>query len=292
MVSMHHQVFILKDGRDLGFAVYGPESGQPVLYFHGTPSSRLEPLLLNAFDVDVEALLHSVQIKLIAVDRPGMGLSTFHAKGNFISFTEDVKQLLDSLSVSSCPVLCWSGGGPYALAMAHQYTFITEVYILCGFSRRFDKEVFNQMGFNKWYFRLAKYAPRFLKTAMNILRKKKIKHFVPQKLSGLAYVDYELLKDLSHLQAVAEATLKEACRNGAAGAVYEAQTYFNDLGFLLSAIQQPVQYWWGSLDMSVSRMHAEAVEQNVPNAIMHYRDNEGHLSLYIKGFKEVLQLLD
>lgn len=289
---MHNGIFDLKDGRKLGFALYGPETGQPVLYFHGTPSSRLEPQLLNAYNVNLEDLLLRSGIRLIAIDRPGMGLSSLHPTGDFLSFAEDVKQVADHLSVSACPVLCWSGGGPYALAMAFRFSqLITSVFILCGFSRHFDKEVFGQMGFNQWYFRLAKRAPWFLKGVMNLVRKKEIRRFLPQKFTGLAYVDYALLKDISRLNLVAQTTLKEACRDGAAGAVSEARLYYRDFGFSLSAIRQPVHYWWGTLDMSVNRVHAEAVEQQVAGAVMHYRENEGHLSMYIKGFQEAMQLI-
>src|SRR6202011_535845 len=36
------QRVILKDGRTLGFAEYGDPKGEPMLEFHGCPSSRLE----------------------------------------------------------------------------------------------------------------------------------------------------------------------------------------------------------------------------------------------------------
>jgi pimeloyl-ACP methyl ester carboxylesterase len=36
------QRLILKDGRTLGFAEYGDPKGEPMLEFHGCPSSRLE----------------------------------------------------------------------------------------------------------------------------------------------------------------------------------------------------------------------------------------------------------
>ncbi len=291
-MDVHDQTITLIDGRKLGFALYGPVSGQPVLYFHGTPSSRLEPQLLNLYGIDLEAVLFATSIQLIAIDRPGIGLSSFNSGGNFLSFAEDAKQLIDHLSVSECSILCWSGGGPYALAMAYQFPgIIKTVFVLCGFSRHFDEEVFRQMGFSKWYFRLAKNTPWLLRAAMNVLKNKEIKKLVPQKFTGLAYVDYTLLKDIPGLRVVAKITFKEACRNGSKGPVYEAQSYYNDFGFQLSAIRQPVHYWWGTLDMSVDRVHAEAIEQQVPNAIMHYRQNEGHLSMYIKGFEEAMKII-
>ncbi|MBD0331888.1 MAG: alpha/beta hydrolase, partial [Chitinophagaceae bacterium] len=225
-----------------------------------------------------------------AVDRSGMGLSTFNVMGNFLTFADDVKQLTEFLNIINCSVLCWSGGGPYALAIAHQYpALIKSVFIICGFSRSFDKEVLRQMGMNKWYFRSAKYSPWLLRMALNVIKRKHLKKIVPQKWTGLPYVDYALLKDPVHLNAVARNTIKEACRKGARGAVFEAKSYYNEFGFQLSKIQQPVHFWWGTEDMTVIRLHAEAVERQIPNSVMHYKNGEGHLSVYVNYMKEVFQ---
>jgi pimeloyl-ACP methyl ester carboxylesterase len=149
---MEESTIKLTDGRTLSYAIYGPVTGTPILYFHGTPSSRLELLLLNNYRMDIEQLLHQTNLKVIAVDRPGMGLSTFNKNGTFLSFASDAKELLVYLNIKNCSVLCWSGGGPYALAIAHQYAdVIKQVFIVCGFTRRFIKDVVGEMGMNKWY---------------------------------------------------------------------------------------------------------------------------------------------
>lgn len=286
------QTFTLPDGRQLGYCLYGQPEGRPCLYFHGTPSSRLEPQLLAAYDIDLNLLLYKANLFLIAVDRPGMGLSTFNPKGDFLSFAHDVQQLLQHLQITDCAVLSWSGGGPYALAIAHRYPqLISVVSIICGFTRPFDQDVLQLMGMNKWYFRSARRTPWLLKTSMNILRKQKTTKAPPQWITGLPYVDYAYFRGPRQLQVLSTLTMKEACQNGAQGPVYEARSYFNDFGFTLSAIQQPIHYWWGLEDMTVIRLHAEAVEQQAPNAILHYREREGHLSLYVNCFEEVLQQL-
>jgi pimeloyl-ACP methyl ester carboxylesterase len=102
-------------------------------------------------------------------------------------------------------------------------------------------------------------------------------------------VDYVYFKN--GIQVISQLTLKEACHNDAQGAVHEARSYFNDFGFILSDIQQPVHYWWGTADMTVIRLHPEAVEQQVPNAVMHYLEKEGHVSIYVNGFEEILEQL-
>jgi pimeloyl-ACP methyl ester carboxylesterase len=100
------QQFALPDGRQLGFSVVG--EGTPVLYFHGTASSRLETLLLKEF-----ACANGFQI--IGVDRPGYGLSTFAPRLRLRDFTADVNCLMDHLGLEKFALLAWSGGGPFGL---------------------------------------------------------------------------------------------------------------------------------------------------------------------------------
>jgi hypothetical protein len=70
--GMTDLTFELADGRMLGYALYGPASGQPVLYFHGTPSSRLEPQLINVWGNSLDRLLQQYNICLVAIDRRGL----------------------------------------------------------------------------------------------------------------------------------------------------------------------------------------------------------------------------
>lgn len=100
------QKFVLSDGRQLGFSVVG--EGTPVLYFHGTASSRLETLLLKEF-----ARKYGFQI--IGVDRPGYGLSSFAPRTRLRDFTADVNCLMDHLGIEKFALLAWSGGGPFGL---------------------------------------------------------------------------------------------------------------------------------------------------------------------------------
>jgi pimeloyl-ACP methyl ester carboxylesterase len=103
---MSNQILTLPDKRRLGCAVEG--EGKPVIYFHGTASSRLEIVLLKEF-------AHANQFKLIGIDRPGYGLSTFKAKIGLRDFAQDVDVLIKYLKLSSFAILSWSGGGPFAL---------------------------------------------------------------------------------------------------------------------------------------------------------------------------------
>jgi pimeloyl-ACP methyl ester carboxylesterase len=285
---MTEAIFTLNNDRKLSYAIYGPEDGKPVLYFHGTPSSRREILLLKAYDIDFDTTLFDAGIKLIAVDRHA--LTTFYPERNFLSFADDVVQLLQHFGIQQCPALCWSGGGPYALAIAHKYPGIIEgIHILCGFTKRFDRDVMQQMGRNKWYFRAARFIPPVLQIGLNITRRRKINSLPPQGFTGLPHRDYTLLQQ--GIKQVAGLTLKEATRKGTRSAVHEAASYYNDFGFDIREIEQPIHYWWGTKDMSVVEAHAREVEQKAQRPVMHYLKNEGHLSLYLKCFGEAIQTI-
>jgi pimeloyl-ACP methyl ester carboxylesterase len=290
---MIEEVFQLPDKRNLGYALYGPGDGQPVIYFHGTPSSRLEPSLVTAFGINLDALLVKYNIQLIAVDRPGMGISSFNPTGNFTSFADDVVSLLRFLKVDKAQALCWSGGGTFALAITNRYPHIIQaVNIIAGFTLSFDKPgVFKAMKSNKYYFGSARKISGILKFIMNVFIRKGAKRPLPQWISGLPDVDHTLIKDPNKFKRLAEATLQEACKQGSKGAVYEAALYFHHPGYELKEIKQPVHFWWGTSDTAVINLHAEAVEQQVKNAVMHYKKDDGHLSIFINYLQEALQTI-
>lgn len=290
---MRQNTIQLPDGRILSYAVHGAQEGWPVVYFHGTPSSRLEPLLPFIYGVDVYHLLQQHKLWLLAVDRPGMGRSTFHAQANFFSVADDVAYVLRQLNITRCSVLCWSGGAPFALALAHRFPrIINAVFIIAGFTIPFTKaHVFRLMGRNKLYFGAARQAPCFMRWIMNWFMKQEIKNSPPKSFTGLPDVDYRYLSNRRQYKHLAAITTQEACRYGARGAVHEAALYFRNFGFHLRQIQQPVYYWWGGEDKTVIRQHPKAVQQYAPQSKILFKPREGHLSIYIRYMGEVLHTI-
>ena len=113
-ISMHaeNQTFTLADGRALGFAEYGNPNGKPLFYFHGHPGSRFEARYLE----------NSETARIIGVDRPGLGLSTYKAGRKILDWPDDIAELANSLGIARFAVAGFSGGGPYALACAYTRT--------------------------------------------------------------------------------------------------------------------------------------------------------------------------
>src|SRR5215472_7867572 len=100
------------EGRQLGFAEFGAPWGRPVFWLHGTPGARRQ--------IPVEARVYAEEhdIRLIGIDRPGIGSSTPHRYANIRAFADDLGTIADTLGVDKMEVVGLSGGGPYALACA------------------------------------------------------------------------------------------------------------------------------------------------------------------------------
>jgi len=87
-----NQTYKLPDGRMLGYDDHGPPSGKPIFFFHGTPGTRLNWYLFGS-----EELMQKLNIRIISLDRPGLGLSDFHAGRQFCDWPGDVIALADTL---------------------------------------------------------------------------------------------------------------------------------------------------------------------------------------------------
>ena len=99
----------LGDGRQMAYAEWGDLAGRPLVFLHGTPASRL--LCLD------EEATEAAGVRLLTVDRPGYGLSDPQPGRTVLGWVDDFVELAGRLDLMPCPVVGWSGGGPYALAL-------------------------------------------------------------------------------------------------------------------------------------------------------------------------------
>lgn len=101
----------LPTGRRIALDARGDPDGVPVLYCHGTPDSRL------ARHPDDE-LARDAGVRLLAVDRPGIGDSDPDQVATPTSVADDLAAVLDDLGIETTAVLAWSTGSIFALALA------------------------------------------------------------------------------------------------------------------------------------------------------------------------------
>jgi pimeloyl-ACP methyl ester carboxylesterase len=100
----------LADGRTLAYAEWGPADGRPLLHFHGVPDGR--------FGWGGRPACEERGVRLIAVDRPGVGGSDPKPGRSVADWAADVEELAERLGVGRFGVSGHSAGGPYALACA------------------------------------------------------------------------------------------------------------------------------------------------------------------------------
>jgi pimeloyl-ACP methyl ester carboxylesterase len=85
----------LRDGRRLGYAELGDPGGHPLLYLHGFLGSRVEGR------VGDEAA-KATGVRVIGLDRPGMGLSDFQPARSFLNWPEDVSRWRSTRAGAVC----------------------------------------------------------------------------------------------------------------------------------------------------------------------------------------------
>ena len=101
--------------RRIGFAEYGCAHGRVVFWFHGTPGGarQIAPV--------ARATAQRLGIRLIALERPGIGASTPYLYPDIAGWAADVGEIADRLGIDRFACVGLSGGGPYVLACAARY---------------------------------------------------------------------------------------------------------------------------------------------------------------------------
>ncbi|MFH8608982.1 alpha/beta fold hydrolase [Streptomyces sp. NPDC018029] len=102
--------FQLPDGRLLGWAEWGPADGTPVLLCPGAATSRR-----LGFGGDV---VDAAGVRLISVDRPGLGVSGPAPGRTLTSWATDIRHLFRERALRAPSAVGFSQGAPFALALA------------------------------------------------------------------------------------------------------------------------------------------------------------------------------
>src|SRR6476661_9629361 len=117
-----HGALRLPDGRAMAWAEYGSARGLPCVLIPDTGSSRLAPgWLLH------DSALPSA-IRLLAIDRPGVGVSDPIGFGGTEQPAEDLRRMVETLAVGRVAVIGIGQGADDAVAFAARYpTLVSSV---------------------------------------------------------------------------------------------------------------------------------------------------------------------
>lgn len=258
----------LRDGRSLAFAEWGDLSGRPVVLFHGAPGSRL---LCPDEDATVSA-----GVRLITIDRPGCGRSDPDPDLSVVTFSDDYAELHGLLGLPPCPIVGWSGGGPYALACAVRTpALVSSVGLAASMA---PAEEFGE-GWED---------DRRIADLLRLDRAAGVAA-IAARYAGLtedpasAFADWDDPEDpdvrLLALPDVHEPMVqmvREGVRQGLVGVVADDAATYGPWGFSAAEVSQDVGVWLGS-ENRICRSDAEYLAATIPRATYVVFPGEGHL---------------
>lgn len=276
-------VMRLFDGRALGYRETGDPHGRPVFFFHGFGTSRV------ICPPDDEA--RRVGIRLIAVDRPGIGLSEPLPGRRLLDWPIDVGQLADRLNLDRFSVIGWSGGGPYALACGYaladrvvSVAAVSSPAPLAGngeadYLRRMDKHAVRAAGRAPWVIRLAMWH-------WGRPQRRDAARFFEESVAEMCAFDQEVLA-APELRDRMIANSTEVYRQGGRGMYDEALVLARPWGFQLGDIRVPVYVWHGEEDDTVPVAMGRYLARSITTAAATFDRRAGHQLVY-RRWPEIL----
>ena len=282
-----NQTFLLKDGRQLGFAESGVPAGRPVFHFHGSASSRLER-------PPEEGLLDRMNVRFIAADRPGHGLSDFEPGRRLINWAQDVEQLADHLGVGEFYLTGLSAGGPHALVCAYQLPDrVLAGAVVSSFAPMSRPGAYLGMPApNQLLARSARQCPwmtRLIRWLMRAMSMRDPEKALRRFMSSIPDADKVILYDPGNVEIVVS-SIREGFRQGARGVAQDDTLINRDWGFDLPEVQPRIDVWHGDADASVPIHAGKYLHDTLPNTRATFLAGEGHF-LLLSHWEEVLSAL-
>lgn len=267
----------LCDGRRLAYREYGDPRGRLVFYFHGMPGSRLEAALI-ADDA------YLAGIRLISVDRPGLGCSTYYAARRVLDWPCDILQLAAALGHADAPfgILGMSGGAPYATACALKFPQrLTHVAIVSGHAPMCAPGVCP--GNQDKLIELIAQRQRLGKLAFKLIDRRLDRR--PDKVVGMitknwTAADKKLMLCNPRRYRQLIANLNEASRCGPAGVVTDIRLLACHWGFSLCQLQGvPISIWQGGCDRTVTPSMGRYFHRQIAASELIENSQAGHVTM-------------
>jgi pimeloyl-ACP methyl ester carboxylesterase len=267
----------VRDGRYLGVAEFGPPSSeQTIVWFHGTPGARRQ------VPEAARRIARERHVRILGMDRPGVGLSTPHLYDRLVDFTADLELALERLGVGYFATVGLSGGAPYALAAAHAFPErVPRVGILGGVVPSGGDEgtggglVSLATRFKPLLPLISEPVGSLLTTFVRVARPiaspalDLYARFAPPG-------DQEVLRTPEIKEMFLDDLLNSG-RHGMRAAAYDAILFTRYWGFDVRDIRVPVTWWQGDEDNIVPLSHAEHIVPLIPGAELRIRPGDGHL---------------
>ena len=280
----------LNDGRRLAYTEWGAAAGRPVLYFHGTPGSRI-------WCPDEAATLAN-DVRLILPARPGVGRSDPQERRTLADWTTDVLELADALDLAKFAVVGVSAGGPYAAACAALIpSRLTEVAVV-------SSQLLSRYNWEERPGIVDEWSPgdraEFELTSKDPVAGAKLTatNFAPlvaefERDPAVLYKDLEQAEGDRWffadpvLAETLNAYIRETWGQGIDAVAWELNIVYMPWGFRLADISLPIHIFHGSQDPWVTTADINFQTRTIPRSRLVVWADSGHLG-FVKHWGEIL----
>jgi pimeloyl-ACP methyl ester carboxylesterase len=222
-------------------------------------------------------------IRLIGVDRPGIGSSTPFQYPNVLAFADDLRTIADVLGIDDMAVIGLSGGGPYTLACAAAMPDrVIVAGVLGGVAPTVGPEAVSGglmslgsaiapfMPLIGWPLRLAAVG---LIQLIRPLGSRAVDMYGRMSPPG----DRRLLAR-PEFKAMFLDDLLNGSRKQMAAPFADVVVFARDWGFRLDAVKVPVRWWHGDKDHIIPFEHGQHMVSLLPDAELYTLPGESHLA--------------
>jgi pimeloyl-ACP methyl ester carboxylesterase len=259
-----------------------------VVFCHGWMASRLT----RHPDDGVTA---SLGVRLITIDRAGIGRSDPDPDKSLLSFAADVEAVADQLALERLFVLGHSGGGPYALACAHALgDRVASAAVVSGFAPFDRPDAYAGMTKRmRGYVRVLRAAPWLAGPLMRGTPKRYAKDpdkAFAQQFGELCDAD-RLAFENAAWRDNALASAVEGLAGGHSAMALESKLLFvRPWGFSPAEIGCHVDLWYGGADTLVAANAGRYLDDVITDSRLQILPAEGH-TLCLTRWAEILRSL-
>jgi len=280
----------LRDGRAMGVAVVGKSDGFPIFHCHGSGSSRLEVKLLAAAAT-------AQGVRLIGLDRPGVGRSDPKPGSQLLDWPDDVGEVADQLGIERFAIEGLSAGGPYAMACAYK---IPQRLTACGLiSTVSPPDLMRKAGTVSmramWW--IGAHVPHLVLLYARLVQRMtgsdaaSIEKYLVRYAAQLGAADQQLVNNLE-IRGLLAQVMAESFRQGGEGNLEVVLAEGRSWGFQVEQITlEKIFLWHGEQDRIMTVAPVRLLAQALPHCTATFYPGEGHFSTVANHAQDIFSAL-
>ncbi|EWY37257.1 alpha/beta hydrolase [Skermanella stibiiresistens SB22] len=229
-------------------------------------------------------------VRLVALDRPGYGLSDPKPGRTLADWPADAAAAADALGIGRFTVAGVSGGAPYAAACAAMLADrVAGLVLISGVAPpdmgwEAGGAAEKLMILDRLPGSAALAAALGRRLVLGVRSASLLRALL--RFGGLPEADKRVLAGDLGIHVLD--SFREALRNGPQGALDDARNYARPWDFAVEDIHAPTIIWHGTADSEVPVAAAEVYARLIPHARMCVKEGEGHFSLVVQYNRNII----